>query len=112
MVVLLLQLLIVLVALSRLKLGQSDLFGQLQKVDSVLRMTHHNLFTFNVRKVIFQDVFREEVNQCLDIFRLLLLVLRLLQQRKVDVGEGVLKELDVEGVLEEHFVVVDSFFNA
>ena len=85
-----------------------DFLYELEQVDTVLGVAVDDLVAADVRQVVLQDLFTQEVDQGLDVLRHLLLVLSRGQLREVDVGEGGLEKLDVELVGEEHSHVLDG----
>jgi hypothetical protein len=91
---------------------EGDLFGELEEVDAVLWVTVDNFLALNVVQVIFEDIFRQEVDQSLNVLRHFLVGFCLLELREVDVGKGSLKEANVKLVSEEDLHVVDRLFNA
>jgi len=89
-----------------------DLLDQLQQVDAVFGISIDDLVSADVRQIILEDLLTQEVNESLDVFGHLLLILSGSQLAKIDVGEGCLEELDIELVREEYCQVINRLLHA
>ena len=84
----------------------------MQKINAVLGVPIDDFVSADVRKIILQNFFTQQINQGLNVLCHFFLGLGLFKRGKVDVGEGTFEKLDVKLVAEKDCHVVDLIFDA